>query len=209
MRRYVTEPAIRMYEGQGMHRFFLVALMALFAGPGFGKSNGKECAGIPFPEQVSIGNETLTLNGLGLRQATLLKVDVYVAALYVAKTSGDANAILKSTTPKEIILHFVRDVHRSDLVKAWNEGFENNAGDQLPILAERIAAFGEMMVGMEAGQQMRLVHAPGTGIHVNVKGTDKGTVAGDDFAQALFSIWLGSRPPNADLKAGLLGGECG
>jgi hypothetical protein len=191
-----------------MHKVFLAALIGLLAGPGFGGANDWECAGISFPEQVSVGNDTLTLNGLGLRQATLLKVDVYVAALYVTKTSGDASAILKPNTPKLIILHFVRNVDRSDLVKAWDEGFGNNAGDQLPLLAESIAAFKDMMVDMEAGQQMRLVHAPGSGIHVEMKGALKGTVEGDDFAQGLFSIWLGSRPPNAALKAGLLGGDC-
>jgi hypothetical protein len=44
---------------------------------------------------------------------------------------------------------------------------------------------------------------------VGVNGTVKGTIAGDDFGRALFSIWLGSRPPNPGLKAGLLGGGCG
>lgn len=199
----------RIYGEQCLQSVFLMALTGLLAGTGFSGSNGKECAGIAFPEQVAVGNDTLTLNGLGLRQATLLKVDVYVAAFYVTKTSDDASAILRSNTPKEIILHFIRDVDRSDLVKAWGEGFENNAGGQLPVLAERVAAFKDMMVDMEAGQQMRLVHAPATGIHVEVKGTLKGTVKGDDFAQALFSIWLGRHPPNADLKAGLPGSECG
>jgi hypothetical protein len=28
-------------------------------------------------------------------------------------------------------------------------------------------------------------------------------------SRALFAIWLGARPPNAELKTGLLGGPCG
>jgi len=44
---------------------------------------------------------------------------------------------------------------------------------------------------------------------VDVNGAVKGTIAGDDFARALFAIWLGARPPNAELKTGLLGGPCG
>jgi hypothetical protein len=35
------------------------------------------------------------------------------------------------------------------------------------------------------------------------------TIEGADFARALFLIWLGKHPPNAGLKKGLLGGECG
>ena len=32
---------------------------------------------------------------------------------------------------------------------------------------------------------------------------------GDDFAKAFLSIWLGTDPPNPEIKAGLLGGACG
>jgi len=34
------------------------------------------------------------------------------------------------------------------------------------------------------------------------------TIKGDDFARAFLSIWLGTHPPNAGLKTGLLGGAC-
>ena len=58
----------------------------------------------------------MTLNGLGLRQATAFKVNVYVAALYVPKTSSDASALL-AAAPKEIVLQFVRDVGASDIAR--------------------------------------------------------------------------------------------
>jgi hypothetical protein len=175
---------------------------------GVGAAHGKECKGVSFPEQMQSDGVPLKLNGLGLRQATFLKVDVYVAALYVTATSGDPSTILKSNAPKELILHFVRDVGRADLSKGWDEGFENNAKSQLPALKERIEAFKGLMADMSKGQRLRFVYKPGGGTKVDVNGTVKGTVAGDDFAHALFSIWLGARPPNAELKAGLLGGPC-
>ncbi len=187
----------------------LSLLAGLIIALGVGAAHGKECKGVSFPEQLQSEGATLKLNGLGLRQATFLKVNVYVAALYVAQTSEDANAILKSSPPKELILHFVRDVGRSDLNKGWQEGFENNAQSQLPALKDRIEAFKGLMADMKSGQRLSLVHKPGAGVQVDVNKTVKGTIKGDDFAQALFSIWLGSNPPNAELKAGLLGGECG
>ena len=194
---------------RSLNRRSLCLLVSLIAALGVGVAHGKECQGVSFPEQLQSGGGTLTLNGLGLRQATMFKVDVYVAALYVAQTSGDANAILESNTPKELILHFVRDVDSDDLSKGWDEGFENNAQSQLPVLEERIESFKGLMTDMKSGQRLRFVYKPGAGTQVDVDGTVKGTIEGDDFARALFSIWLGSRPPNADLKAGLLGGECG
>lgn len=174
-----------------------------------GVAYGKECKGVTFPDQVQADGATLKLNGLGLRQATMFKVNVYVGALYVAQTSADAAVILKANAPSQVVLQFVRDVSRADLVKGWDEGFENNAKSQLPALKERIETFKGLMTDMKAGEQLRFSHKPGAGTQVSVKGAVLGTIAGDDFAQALLSIWLGPNPPNAELKAGLLGGACG
>jgi hypothetical protein len=174
-----------------------------------GTVSGKECHGVNFPEQTQVQGSALTLNGLGLRQATMLKVNVYVAALYVAQKSTDTDAILASNTPKQLILHFVRDVESADLKKAWDEGFEHNAKAQLPALKERIEQFKGWQATMKSGQQLMFTHKPGAGIEVTVNGTVQGTVAGDDFARALLAIWLGPKPPNPGLKPGLLGGTCG
>ena len=174
-----------------------------------GAVSGKECKGINFPEQAQVQTSSLMLNGLGLRQATMLKVNVYVAALYVANRSTDANAILGSNTPKKLVLHFVRDVDGADLKKAWEEGFANNAKAQLPALKERIEKLKGWMADMKSGQQLAFTHKPGAGIEVDVNGAVQGTVEGDDFARAFLAIWLGAKPPNPGLKAGLLGGACG
>ena len=184
----------------------LITLLVVLA---MGSAQGKECAGVSFPEQLQSAGGELTLNGLGLRQATFLKVDVYVAALYLAEESGNANAILDPKAQKVLILHFVRDVDRDELSGGWDEGFEKNAKQQLPALKDRIETFKAMMVDMSTGERLRMLYQPGKGVEVDVNGTPKGTITGEDFARALFSIWLGSHPPNADLKAGLLGGQCG
>ena len=63
---------------------------------GVGTAHGKECLKVNFPDQTVVDGSTLALNGLGLRQATMLKVNVYVAALYVTKPSADSDAILSA-----------------------------------------------------------------------------------------------------------------
>jgi Chalcone isomerase-like len=65
------------------------------------------------------------------------------------------------------------------------------------------------MTDMKSGQRLIFTHKPGAGVQLNAGGVAKGTVDGDDFAKAFFSIWLGPHPPNPDLKTGLLGGACG
>ena len=185
--------------------FFLIGVSVLCA---VDAAHGKECLNVNFPDQASVDGHTLALNGLGLRQATMLKVNVYVAALYVTQVSTDASAILGAPTTKQLILHFVRGVGRSDLTKAWDEGFAANATGQLPALKERLEKLKSMMTDMKSGERLSFTFKPGGGVLVDVGGAAKGTVEGDDFAKALLSIWLGAHPPNANLKAGLLGGHC-
>ena len=173
-----------------------------------GSASGKECAGVGFPDQVQVDGASLTLNGLGLRLATMLKVKVYVAGLYVGKTTNDAGAILGSNAPAELVLHFVRDVGGDDVRKGFEEGFEKNAKARLPALKERIAQLNGWIPDVKSGQKLTFIRKPGAGILVDVNGTEKGTVIGDDFATAFLSIWLGD-PPNSEIKTGLLGGACG
>jgi len=163
---------------------------------------------VSFPDQAQVEGSSLTLNGLGLRQATFLKVNVYVAALYVAAKSSDPGAILASKAPTELILQFVRDVGADDLRKGWQEGFEKNAGSQMAALKERIATLNGWMSDVKSGQRLVFVHKPGAGVQVTVNGAAKGTIPGDDFAKAFLSIWLGANPPNPEIKAGMLGGAC-
>jgi hypothetical protein len=187
----------------------MLPLAFAVAALGAGIAQGKECKGVNFPDQAQVEGANLVLNGLGLRQATFLKVNVYVAALYVAKASGDAGVLLGATAPSELVLQFVRDVGADDLRKGWSEGFEKNAKDQLPALKERIATLNGWMANVKTGDRLTFTNKPGAGVSVNVNGTVKGVIKGDDFARAFLSIWLGADPPNPEIKAGLLGGACG
>jgi hypothetical protein len=191
-----------------MKRTPVLVLFGVITMSGVGVAHSKECAGVSVADQSQVEGSTLVLNGLGLRQATIFKVNVYVAALYTAKATSDPNAILGSNTPKQLVLHFVRDVGAADLNKAWDEGFEANAKAQLPALKQRVETLKSSMADMKTGEEVSFTHKPGGGIQVDVGGAAKGTIEGDDFATAFLSIWLGTKPPNANLKAGLLGGPC-
>src|SRR6516165_3108303 len=104
-----------------VNRIALAVLVIL--GLNTGIASGKECAGVSCPDQAKVEGTSLTLNGLGMRLATMLKVKVYVAALYVDKTSSDPSAILGVGTPIQLTLHFLRDVGGDDVRKGFEEGF--------------------------------------------------------------------------------------
>jgi Chalcone isomerase-like len=175
----------------------------------WGIASARECKGVAFPEHLQVNGNDLALNGLGMRKATFLKVNVYVGALYVAHPGADPLPLIDPGTPAQLILHFVRNVGVGDLRGAWQEGFEKVAKDAMPALSARIATLNGWMSSMETGQRLIFTRLPGTGIQVDVNGVVKGTIPGDDFARALMSVWLGPDPPNPELKSGLLGGPCG
>jgi chalcone isomerase-like protein len=186
------------------------AILASLIGLGVvAAAHARQCKGVDFPEHVQVNGTDLTLNGLGMRKATFLKVNVYVGALYVTRPSHDPQPLIDPSAPAELILHFVRNVGESDLKNAWKEGFERVAKDQMPALGARITMLSGWISDIKTGQRITFVRLPGTGIQVSVDGAVKGTITGDDFSRAFLSIWLGNEPPNPELKAGLLGGPCG
>jgi len=179
---------------------FVITLLAGIATASAGKK-----AGVTMPDTATVDGKTLVLNGMGLREATWLKVDVYVAGLYIEKVSSDAPGIVATDGPKLLVLKFVRDVDRDDIVKAWSDGFKNNATVPVSQLKPLIDRMNGWMPGFDDGDTLSFTYAPGKGVEVAVNGARKGVIQGGDFARSLFSIWLGPKPPTGALKKGLLG----
>jgi hypothetical protein len=58
--------------------------------------------------------------------------------------------------------------------------------------------------GGQPGDRYALTYLPGVGTELSLNGRPLGTIPGEDFAAALFSIWLGPHPLDDDLKRTLL-----
>jgi hypothetical protein len=168
-------------------------------------AGGGERAGVTMPDTIQIGDKRLVLNGMGLREATFLKIDVYVAGLYLEQASSNPTEIITSNQTKRLVLRFVRDVDRDDIVKAWREGFAGNATVKLATIKPLIDRLNAWMVGFDDGDTLTFTYRPGEGLAVDVGTTRKGILKSDDFARSLFAIWLGPKPPTSALKRGLLG----
>jgi hypothetical protein len=180
----------------------LFAMLLVHVAPG----TAGQLAGVSLPDQLTVQGRVLVLNGMGVREATLLRVHVYVAGLYLEARSSDAARIIAAEETKRLVLSFVRDVGRDNLVTAWNEGFAKSGGPVSAGLRDRLATLNGWMVDVKRGDTLTFTQVPGKGIGVEIKGQAKGTLDGADFSRALWGIWLGDQPPNQKLKLGLLGG---
>ncbi len=182
-----------------------LALVAAIAGTLAQPAASAELAGVVMPEQVQVEGKTLVLNGLGLREATFLRVDVYVAGLYLEEKSQDADEILGADRARRLSMQFVRAVSHEDQVKHWSEGFEKNAPKDLQALKDRIKTLGSWMTDVVSGDTMVVTYVPEKGTTIEIKGKTMGTIQGADFGRDVFALWLGPSPPNNGLKDGLLG----
>ena len=167
---------------------------------GAAKLGAATLADVTLPDSAKVGDETLVLNGLGLRSK--MGVKVYVAALYLGQKSSDGPAILKADAPKRIVLHFVREVGGEKLKDTFLDGFDANAK---ATLKAQIDQFTSALETLKVGEEMSITYVPGAGTTIGVKGKDKINIPGLPFARAVFGIWLGAKPPSGDLKKGLLG----
>ncbi len=192
-----------------MRRAVLALLAALSVAAASGMpAFGATCRDIQFADSVKVATSELVLNGLGIRKATFLRIKVYVAGLYLPQKATDAAAILGANSRWRLVLHFVRDVDAGDIRDAFQEGFKKAAGDKLGALQQRIAALNAQIVDFKTGQSLAFTRDPAIGVTVDVNGKGGSTIEGADFANAMLAIWLGAKPPNEDLKTGLLGGAC-
>jgi hypothetical protein len=158
---------------------------------------------VTLPDTVQVGGKTLVLNGLGLRTKAIFKI--YVAGLYLEQKSSDANAIIKADAPKQIVMKFVHGASKSQMSDAFDESFKDNSPDAMKTMKADIDRLLAALEPVKTGDQMVFTYVPGTGTTLAINGSDKLTIAGPAFGPVLFSVWLGPKPPNADLKKGMLG----
>jgi hypothetical protein len=158
-------------------------------------------ADVTLPDTITVGGQTLVLNGMGLRSKLFIKV--YVGGLYVEKKTSDAAAIIQSDSTKRVVLHFVYgEVTRQQMLEAFEEGFKGNAPNAPKAEVDQFLAAIETM---KKGEELVVTYTPGTGTTLSLRGKDKLTLSGLPFAQAVFSVWFGPKPPTSDLKNGMLG----
>jgi len=168
-------------------------------------AHGKEVAGVNFPPTVQAGGKTLQLNGAGLRTRFFIKV--YAIGLYLEQPGTDAKAILGADQVRRAELHMLRSVGASEMAEAIGDAFTANAGGAGPQLQARLDRFKSLFPAANSGEVITLTYIPGTGTVVGAGGRDLGTIEGKDFADVLFSAWIGSHPVDDSLKQALLAGR--
>lgn len=165
-----------------------------------------EINGTKLPDQVAVAGRTLNLNGAGLRQATILRVNVYAAGLYLAVPSHDSDAIAKSDEPKAIEMVFLRDVSAKQIGDALREGIDKNCEGDCSTIKAELDQLGKSLRDVKKGEHMTY-HFLGDHVDVLLGDSKVGSVRGKGASGELIRCWIGRNPPNTGLKEGLLGAK--
>ena len=147
-----------------------------------------------------MAGQELVLNGAGLRKKFIVKV--YAGALYLKEKSSDAAAIVAADEAMQIRMHFLYGVKPEQLIDAWNDGFDAALGKDRGPMQAKVDAFNALFTKKtKKHDTYDVVYVPGTGTQVHFNGTKVGEVAGLDFKQAVFAIWLGEGVADSNLKS--------
>jgi len=158
--------------------------------------------GVDIPAVVYEGGAALQLNGFGLL-TRMLFVKVYVAALYLQVPTHNAHQAIASDQVKQIRIVVLRDLGRAALAKAIEDGFRRNSSAQLPALRARLDRLEQNVGAAKKGDVLSWTYIPGRGTIFRGNGREV-IIEGKDFADALFSVWLGPNPAGSRLKSQLL-----
>lgn len=165
-----------------------------------------EIGGVDMPDEMkTVDSQTLKLNGAGIREKWMM--DLYVGALYLKQQESDAVKVIKSEDEMAIRLHIVSDLITSEkMTSATVEGLTNAThGNTAPIQKEIDAFLGTFKEPIKKGDVFDLVYIPNEGVKVFKNNQLKNTIAGQEFKQAMFGIWLCDEPAQKSLKAEMLG----
>ena len=161
-------------------------------------------AGVNMEDRVTVGTQTLVLNGAGLRKKFIVKV--YVGGLYLPSKQSSAATILTTDQPRRMVMHFLYSVTKAQMAEAWNEGLTDNTPKASPEVKTAFKTLEGWMEDVPKGNRIVLTYVPGTGTTVEVNGKSKGTLGGKAVSDAIVNTWLGPNPaPGADFKKAVLG----
>lgn len=194
--------------------------------------------GILFPSYLMAprGKETarVDLLGVGVREKTIFKVNVYAMGFYVdlaaaapvlqkaigdrtlkqaRKHKGFADAFLNDDFAKTLRWVMARDVGGEDIAEAFRDSLEPRLKAAKLDEEQRKAAEAAMKTfrgwfadELTEGTELLFHWEPGARLHVVIGGKPKGVVQDLALCRALFDVYLGADPISSGAKQSFLDG---
>jgi hypothetical protein len=184
--------------------YLAVAAAIISVVPTQGHSAGTvEVAGVAFASRHETGDGELALRGQALLRYMIF-IKAYAGAFYLPAEVDRRQAL--GTVPRRLELSYFHAISAADFAEATRQKVADNvAPEALAMIEERLQRFNALYRDVQPGDRYALTYLPGQGTELALNGQSLGRIAGDDFAAAIFAIWLGSAPIDESFKKALLG----
>lgn len=158
--------------------------------------------GASFPDQVNINykNKEHILKATGVATRKKFFVRVYSIAHYIEDPkelpSGTQKfeAVLKSNKPKQFISKWERDVSEKRVIDAYKDSFQKTLSSSgYNNLKSEIDTYLSYFGSTNKGDIHTLTWLPDGTVTVQINGVEKGVIQNPQFAEALWSIWIGPK----------------
>lgn len=165
-----------------------------------------------YPDSVTIetdgASHTLTVTGVGLREKTFMKVNVYAIVSYVAagtQLKGDMGlSLLEVDAPKMIRMDLLRGFSREKLCNAFKDVIEDNYEDMSAFAGDMDVFLAYFKNDAQEEDELTFTYIPGKGLKTVLNGEELGVITNFEFVQALWTVWFGADPASDGLKEDLL-----
>ena len=163
--------------------------------------------GHDYADSVTVANETLKLNGAGLRWKFWFKG--FTAGLWVEHPSKDVATVLDQSGPKRLRIRVLVNVDSVEFAKAFDAGIQkNHPPAEVARMAPRMKQFDDVVLSLgklRRDEAIDMDWLPGRGIQLLRDGQATGPlIQGEDLYRALLKIFIGERPAQEELKRALL-----
>jgi len=156
-----------------------------------------------FEKRVDVMGRQLHLQGAALLRVMVF-IKAYAGALYLPDSATKDQVL--TPVAKRLELEYYHPIKGEDFAKATRIKIkENISGEAYITLQPQIEKLANLYRDVEPGDRYSLTYVPDQGTVLSLNGNPLGAIPGDDFASAVFAIWLGGNPIDKGFRDRLLG----
>lgn len=177
-------------------------IVTILVAPPVSASLTVEVGDVNFNRTVDVMDRQLYLHGAGTLKYMLF-IKAYAGALYLPESVPSGHAL--KPVAKKLVLEYFHNIKGEDFAKATRKKIADNVtADQVNHLQARIDDLAALYRDVEPGDRYALTYIPDEGTTLSLNGESLGSIPGEDFAQAVFAIWLGENPIDTNFRDQLL-----
>ena len=162
-----------------------------------------EIEGVVFQDSITVDGQELPVRGTGIFRY-LVFIKAYVGVLYMPDDVSSERVL--ADVPKRLELEYFHPIKGEDFGAATNKILAQNLdAETLGRLMPRVERHNALYRDVKPGDRYALTYVPGKGTELALNGEVLGTIEGEDYASAIYAMWLGDNPMNKSFKQQLMG----